>query len=1001
MPTTMVSTRFPLHATLTAAFATMFLLLGASIIGFSDWQNRKATLVETDELVDRMSSHMRDRIAGLYQPTQALVDVLAMLGPDDIRRVRERPRSLEALTESLEGNPAIPAIFFGYSNGDFLLVRSLIERASVVEKLDAPDGAAFVVQAIDHAQSPEGVENLYFLSRSLDVIEDRPVAGPSLDPRQRDWYVSAHEATEQITTPFYHFFTTGEVGVTFARRLTYANGVVGADLALGDLSNALENFKITPSTRVAIVEADLSVIAASTAFRPSAMSPGQSDVAVVKMPRLDELEDLVLRRLAKALAASQSRGGIGFKVDGESWMTAVSPLPTREKDILLAMAIPRAELLAQSDRIRSQSVVISLLMLGLSVAVIVWISRNVSRSIRNLAQEAEHIRRFRFDRPSQTRSRITEVDELASTMAIMKSSITKFFEISIALSAEKNATKLMEMILREACTVSHADGGAVLLRTEDEAALELAVLENHQTGVHLGGTSGKQPDLDPVSLATPNDPGAATSVDTATVELGEPIRIDDLTLEEQFDITEVRDRFELDGSPTHSLLSLPLADQQGQVIGLLQLVNAREPSGQIAGFDPEVLPHLEALCADAAVALDLRRLLQAQKDLLESFIHVVAGAIDAKSPYTHGHCQRVPILARMLAEAAHEVGEGPLAEFSLTDDEWYELHIASWLHDCGKVTTPEYVVDKATRLETNYNRLHEIRTRFEVLWRDAELECSNALVDDPSTAEATRTRLQERLHQIADDWQFVAECNLGETFMDEDRRRRLEQIASQTWVRHLDDRVGLSHEELRRKERQPQQDLPVTETLLADRAEHIIERPGSPFGGTDHDFRMEVPEHLYHLGELYNLSIQRGTLTTEERFKINEHIIQTINMLGKLPFPRELRRVTDWAGNHHEKLDGTGYPRRLTSEDLSVPERVMAIADVFEALTATDRPYMRPKALGLALRIMRSMCDEGHLCPELFDLFLSSGAYRKYAEQYLQPSQLEEVDISQFLSGSR
>ena len=213
---------------------------------------------------------------------------------------------------------------------------------------------------------------------------------------------------------------------------------------------------------------------------------------------------------------------------------------------------------------------------------------------------------------------------------------------------------------------------------------------------------------------------------------------------------------------------------------------------------------------------------------------------------------------------------------------------------------------------------------------------TEGLPEDPEA----RRRLEDRWDEIREDWAFIAECNQGEIFMIQERLDRVDKIASQTWERHLDDRLGLSHEELERKQRVPAANLPATEYLLADKIEHLIERPGDGpvFGDNPHGFDMDVPEHLYNQGEIYNLCIQRGTLTAEERFKINDHIIQTINMLGRLPFPRELKRVNDWAGNHHEKLDGTGYPRRLGEADLSIPERVMALADVFEALTATDRP---------------------------------------------------------------
>jgi HD-GYP domain-containing protein (c-di-GMP phosphodiesterase class II) len=785
------------------------------------------------------------------------------------------------------------------------------------------------------------------------------------------------------------------VGLSFARRLAGGGGVVGADLSLRDLSAAVARERVTRSTKISIYDDDLRVIALSESEGgvPLVGDPQSTDI---RMPRLSELDDPVFRALADQPAAATEP--FELAVDGDRWLSSTTTLPTRTGEaVYLATLIPQNELLAHVNRVRNRSFGLSLALLAATIGLVFLVSRGISGSLRRLAVEAEQIRRFKLARPVAARSRIIEVDELAHTMAVMKSSLQQFFEISRALAAEKDQKRLLEMILREARKVSNADGGAVLMETEDETRLEVAILENERADIHLGGTSGVEPPFQPVAVVSDPDAWGRVPIDGATAARGVPIHIEDVGTNEEFDLETVHARFDSNGYEARSLLSVPLADQKGEFVGLLQLVNARSPAGEVTGFDPEVVPYIEALSADAAVALDLRRLLKAQKDLLESFIHVVAGAIDAKSPYTHGHCQRVPEIARTLAEAAHSSEEGPFAEFHLTDDEWYELHIASWLHDCGKVTTPEYVVDKATRLETIYNRIHEVRTRFEVLWRDAWIAYYKALVETPEDRERHWNRLEARLHEIRSDFEFVAECNSGETLMDEDRTARLRSIGAQTWKRHLNDRIGLSDEELRRKQRRPAPQLPVTEPLLGDKVEHVIERAASPFGDNRHGFKMEVPENLYNLGEIHNLSVTRGTLTDEERFKINEHIVQTIDMLGKLPFPKELRRVPEWAGNHHEKLDGTGYPRRLAETDLEMPERIMAIADVFEALTAADRPYKPPKTLSQSLKIMSFFRDGGHICPDLFELFLTSGVYLDYANRFLEPEQIDDVHVAEYL----
>jgi hypothetical protein len=355
----------------------------------------------------------------------------------------------------------------------------------------------------------------------------------------------------------------------------------------------------------------------------------------------------------------------------------------------------------------------------------------------------------------------------------------------------------------------------------------------------------------------------------------------------------------------------------------------------------------------------------------------------------------------MLARAACDATEGPYRDFALTDEEWEAVQIASWLHDCGKVTTPEYVVDKATKLETIYDRIHEVRMRFEVLKRDAEIAFWKRVAEggDRATAQAV---LERERAVLDEEFTFVAGCNEGGEFIDPAKIGRLKAISGRKWLRTLDDRVGISQEEKARKDRTPAPALPVEEPLLADRPEHVIARtPGeampadNPWG-----FRLKVPANQYNRGELYNLAIGRGTLTEEDRYVINNHIVQTIVMLSQLPFPKHLRNVPEIAGGHHEKMDGTGYPKGLRAGDMSPVARMMAIADIFEALTAADRPYKKAKKLSEALKIMSFMKRDQHVDPELFDLFLTSGVFRRYAERFLRPDQIDDVDIAPFLGSA-
>ncbi|MEZ9519551.1 HD domain-containing phosphohydrolase [Vibrio splendidus] len=396
------------------------------------------------------------------------------------------------------------------------------------------------------------------------------------------------------------------------------------------------------------------------------------------------------------------------------------------------------------------------------------------------------------------------------------------------------------------------------------------------------------------------------------------------------------------------------------------------------------------------MAMEIKRHEQMQEAFVESFIKLIAQAIDDKSAYTAGHCNRVPELGLMLADAAEQSQSEHFKDFEFkNDDERREFRIAAWLHDCGKITTPEHIVDKGTKLEANYNRIHEVRTRFEVLWRDAEITALRKQLDGTLSTQLIADELTATKQQLQDDFAFIATSNVGGEFMSDDKVARIRSIAETTWMRNFDDQLGLSPIEALNRE--SSSSLPATELLLSDKPEHIVKRDRPLEFDPKYQIKMDVPEHLYNLGEVYNLSIARGTLTAEDRFKINEHMLGTIKMLENLPFPKELSRVPRYASTHHETLKGTGYPRRLTGDDLSIPERILVISDIFEALTAADRPYKKAKPISVAVDIMYKMALDEHLDIELFRLFLTSGTHIRYAETYLKPEQIDHIDLSKYV----
>lgn len=515
--------------------------------------------------------------------------------------------------------------------------------------------------------------------------------------------------------------------------------------------------------------------------------------------------------------------------------------------------------------------------------------------------------------------------------------------IGVALSGERDRDRLLDLILSEAQALCHADGGTLYLKNEQDE-LEFAIVKNSSLGINLGGVSDQPVTFPPLPLFSPDGEALRNNVATYAAHKKELVHIPDAYDSESFDFSGTQAFDQRSGYRSQSFLTIPLVNSEGRVIGVLQLLNAQDPvSKQRVPFATEHQETVAALASQAAVALDNKLLIEAQRELLESFIKMLAAAIDAKSPYTGAHCERVPKIVEMLMREVCSTTSGPFAQYEMNREEAYELHIAAWLHDCGKVTTPTHVMDKGTKLETIHDRIQDVRTRFEVLRRDAKISYLEAVAAGEEKKLAYQ-RYENELARLDKDLFFLERANVGGEYLPPEAQDRLREIGREVY------------------------EINGTATPLLSEE------------------------------ELENLCVSRGTLTEDERLIINGHMVQTARMLDALPFPRHLRRVPEYATGHHEKMDGRGYPRGIFAGDMSIPARAMAIADVFEALTADDRPYKKAKKLSESMRIMGFMKRDNHLDPEIFDLFISSGVYRKFAEQYLDSSLIDEVDEETLLA---
>ena len=511
-------------------------------------------------------------------------------------------------------------------------------------------------------------------------------------------------------------------------------------------------------------------------------------------------------------------------------------------------------------------------------------------------------------------------------------------DIGASLSSERSLKQLLEKILLAAKAITRADGGTLYLLSEDGQRLHFEIVRTDSLAIAFGGSSGqcasaKFPDL-PLYRpdSTPNN-GMVAAYAALT---GKTINIADAYVAEGFDFSGTRQFDAVTGYRSQSFLTVPMRNYENELIGVLQLINALDPRGGVVSFSAADQRLAESLASQAAIALTNRQLVQQLETLFESFIKLINLAIDEKSPYTGGHCQRVPELTMMFAEAVNATTEGPLADFTLTDKDRYELRIAALLHDCGKVTTPVHVVDKATKLQTIFDRIYLLDTRFEVIKRDAEVRKWQAIAEGQGQSEADDVYLVF-CRQCNVDRDFLRLVNIGVEHMGDADIERIKQMASQYRWRNV----------------------------VGEEVSFLTEN------------------------ELENLTIPTGTLTQAERETINHHIVATIRMLEQLPWPKHLQHVTEYAGGHHERMDGKGYPKGLKREEMSWQARIMGIADIFEALTAKDRPYKEGMKLSQALSILENFKNNGHIDPDLHAVFLKSGVYRKYAAVFLSAQQVD------------
>ncbi|OAT77714.1 hypothetical protein A9B99_20100 [Mangrovibacter phragmitis] len=1049
--------KFSMKLTVVTIFVALSLLIIAVALAMQFYFAQSFAKDAARTLFTHTALNVSDKIHSLDSETSGLTTLFAQF-PGLEKQDTSQPLLpiTPAMAQAIRQHPQVYAIYIGYGNGDLYELINLNSNKNLRNVLGATAEDRWLI--VNIRNTPAGGQQQSRFYNDAFTLTHQTQSTSQYVANTRPWYLNAMASNATIKTEPYVFHTTQSSGVTFARRIGTSQNVLAVDISLDTLSVFLQKNRLFKHSETFIFDNDGNVAAQSLSLQPKHTSEQASPIsltseetqAVAKMGTVrvaNELDwapyDFSWSGMPQGYAIDlmnmlAAKTGLRLEyINGFDWntltmmfrkgkldvMPAIFRTPQRTKWGLFTQSwhtappalITRvnARQLNTLPRLQGRTLAIPA---GWSLAeeVLTHFPQIKLMSVEDSLAALQAVADGQADAALETRDVARYLAGLYSIPGLKIHNPVPLFSdnsnsaLAMLVSADK---PLLRDVLNKAIQS---------LTPEEKTTLANRWLtDSPSSAIQRTLVAGIVPSPAFVSLAAQaNNTHTAVSQDVV-------IDSSRYTLFVQPVVSNARQTHYLGIMvPTDVLLGpymkkvylslaitllclallapaiLYLASMIVTPVRLLSLENKKIRQRRFRDVLPvpsriNELHHLSDSIYSMALSLEAYH--ANQQALMDAFIQLIAKAIDQKSPYTGGHCARVPVIAMMLAESADKSQLPAFRQFHFAnEDQWREFRIAAWLHDCGKVTSPEYIIDKGSKLETIFNRIHEIRTRFEVLWRDADiLYWQGKASGEPE--EALQAARQARHQQLTDDFTFIAQSNIGSEFMSDDKITRIREIGAQTWTRHFSDREGLSPEEVKHLANIAEKPLPAEEKLLDDKPEHLFPWLKDPAILLSNDMRMTPPALQANLGEIHNLSIQKGTLTEADRYRINEHIIATIRMLEALPFPKELARIPEIAGGHHETLKGTGYPKKLTAENLSLEARILAIADVFEALTAGDRPYKKAKTLSEAINILHMMVQDEHLDKDLFELLLSSGIYQRYAEQYLEPGQLDDVDIQRYL----
>ena len=502
----------------------------------------------------------------------------------------------------------------------------------------------------------------------------------------------------------------------------------------------------------------------------------------------------------------------------------------------------------------------------------------------------------------------------------------KLLDIGYKITSQKDFTKILETILLGAKELSNSDGGTLYLYNEKNETLEFKIATNDTLKIHNCDIDWK-----PLNIYTEDNTINQKNVAIVSATQDKLINLANVYESTEFDFSGAKAFDESQNYKTQSMLVIPMKNKDDQLVGVIQLIN-KQVENQTSTFTEQDEILIKAMASLATMIIENNQLVIDLEALLYGLIDSVNKALSEKSKYTQQHNDNVAVLTNIIVKGIND-NKSIYPEVKYTEVEMEEIRLAAMLHDIGKVTTPVHIMDKATKLETIYDRLNTIKLRFELAKKDVEISFLKNEIDEENH--------EKQISELESNFQLISQLNNGEYFAKDEEYNKVEKIAK------------------------------------------------------DSNFQLLTED------ELYNLSTKKGTLTAEDREIINNHVIMSYEMIKELPFPKKFKNVPKIACSHHKTTDGGGYAaKEIIDLELTLKDKILVIADIFEALSSKDRPYKEPNTLSQIFRIFTFLIKDNKIDKELVQMFFEDGLYLEYANKYFVPSQMEiiEEDIKKFFS---